>query len=203
MLRKPKRHQNPPLMVSVPAVFDPLIDGATHIKQPKRIWLETADLDRLIDGRNVAAVLAIDHAGLKLIAPPEFGPRAAARRIFPFSFAWQSIWLAGDFREPRGILPGIAPAHVCNRRIVLSARRESACLCGGACIPFPHGDRKFPHRKRLDRYLTDRLFRNVFVAAHREAATPKRDHLGFSNRCGRRRCWLSRRRGGRGSGGGR
>ena len=79
------------MIVSVPAVFDPLIDGATHIKQPKRIWLQAADLDRLVDGWNVAAVLAIDHAGLKLIPPPVSGLRAAARRIFPFSLSRQTL----------------------------------------------------------------------------------------------------------------
>src|SRR5215203_1305713 len=74
------------LIIFVPAVLDPLIDAAAHIEQPKRIWLQAADLDRLVGDQNVAAVLAIDHAGLKLIAPPVSGLRAAARGIFPFSF---------------------------------------------------------------------------------------------------------------------
>jgi hypothetical protein len=42
----------------VPAVFDPLIDAATHIEQPKGIWLQAAGLDRLIGGWEVAGIFS-------------------------------------------------------------------------------------------------------------------------------------------------
>src|SRR4249919_3372708 len=74
----------------------------------------TATTFRLIVDRNVVAVPAIDHALLKLIAPPVSGLRAAARGIFPFSFARQAVRLSGGFREPRDVLLCVVPAYVCN-----------------------------------------------------------------------------------------
>src|SRR6202158_1395199 len=126
------------LVVLVPAILYPLIDAAAHIVQSKRIWLEAADLDRVLGGRGVGAILAIGHAGLKLIAPPVLCLRASARRIFPFSFGWESKCLSSGLREPRDILPGIAPAYIGDRRIVFSGRCEPACFCGSAFIPFPY-----------------------------------------------------------------
>ena len=160
------------LVIFVPAVLDPLINAATHIEQSKRIWLEAADLDWLLSGRDVSAILAIGHSGLKLIAPPVLCLRSSARCIFPFSFSRESVGFSSGFREPRNVLPGVGPTYIRDGRVVLSSRHERTCLCSRAFIPFPYGDRKFADGKRLDRYLMNRLFRIVFNATHREATAP-------------------------------
>jgi hypothetical protein len=104
----------------VPTILYPLIDAATHIIQPERIWRKTADLDWLLGGCNVIAVLAIGHAGLKLVAPPVLGLRAAAGGIFPFGFAREPIWLSRCAREPGNKLLGIAPDYVRDGRLVFA-----------------------------------------------------------------------------------
>jgi hypothetical protein len=81
------------MIILVPTILYPLIDTTTHVMQPKRIGLETADLDWLLGDCNVIAVLAIGHAGLKLVAPPVLRLRAPTGGIFPFGFAWQPICL--------------------------------------------------------------------------------------------------------------
>jgi len=156
----------------VPAVLDPLIDTATHIIQSKRIWLEAADLDRLLSGRDVTAILAIGYSGLKLIAPPVLCLRSSSCCIFPFSFGWESVGFSSGFREPRDVLLGVGPTYIRDGRIVLSGRHERTSLCSRAFIPFAYGDREFADCKRLDRYLMNRLFRNFFIATHREATGP-------------------------------
>src|ERR1700680_5021776 len=144
------------------AVLHPLIDAATHIIQPKRIWLKAADLDRLLGGYRVSAILAIGHAGLKLVAPPVLCLCASARCILPFGFAWESICLSRCAGEPSDKLLCITPAYVRDGRIIFSGRHESTCFCDGAFIPFPHRNRKFADGKRLYSYLMNRLFRNIF-----------------------------------------
>src|SRR6202011_938448 len=93
-----------------------------------------------------------------------------------------SIRLSSGFREPRGILLGIAPAYIPDRRIIFSGRHEPACFCGSGFIPFPYRNREFADRERLDRYLMNRPFRNFFIATHREASAPERAHFGLSDR---------------------
>src|SRR5690242_19712023 len=100
------------LVVSVPAVLDPLIDATPHIVQSKRICPEAADLDRLLRSRDIGAILAVGHAGLQLIAPPIFRLGTTARRIFPFSFCWKSIGLSRRLSEPGDVLFGIGPAYI-------------------------------------------------------------------------------------------
>ena len=108
------------LIILVPAILYPLIDAATHVIQPKRIWPETPDLDGLLGGCDVSAVLAIGHAGQKLVAPPVLCLRAAAGGIFPFGFAWEPIGLACCAREPGNKLLGIAPAYVRDGRVIIA-----------------------------------------------------------------------------------
>src|SRR5689334_13236719 len=95
----------------MPAVLDPLIDAAAHVIKPEWIGPEAADLGRLL-GRKITAILAPGHARLELVAPPVFGLRSAARRIFPFGFARKAVRLLRRLREPGGILLRIGPAHV-------------------------------------------------------------------------------------------
>src|SRR3954467_15327932 len=134
MLNHPMAH----LDNFMPAVLDPLIYAATHIVQSKRIRLEAACLDWLLGCCDVGAIFTIGHAGLKLVAPPVLCLRASARCIFPFSFGWESICLSSNFRQPRGILLGIAPTYVRNRRVIFSGRHGLTLFCGNAFIPLPH-----------------------------------------------------------------
>ena len=158
----------------------PIDQRRRPFEQPKRIRLEAADLDRLIVNWNVAAVPAIDHAVLKLIAPPVSGLRAAARGVFPFSFARQSIRLSSGFREPRDILPCIAPAYVCNRRIVFPCGRKPARFCGGAGVPFLHGDGNFPIANGLT--VTCRIGFSVTSSLLPMAKLPPRSEIISSSR---------------------
>ena len=174
------------LVILVPAVLHPLIDAATHIIQPKRIWLEAADLERLLGGCDVSAILAIGHVGLKLVAPPVFCLRASTRGIFPFGFARKPIGFVGRIREPRDELLGIAPAYVGDGRVVLAGCHERACLRSGALVPVANRNRILTDCKRLDRDLMRWLLRDIVIAAHGEAAAANCFHLGLSDRRGRR-----------------
>ena len=181
-------------MIFVPTVLDPLIDSAPHIIQSKWIWLRATDFDRLLGGCDVRAILAVGHAGLKLVAPPVLCLRASACRIFPFGFAWESISLSGRAREPSNKLLCITPAYVRDGRIIFSGRHEPTSFCGSAFIPFPHGNRKFADSKRLYSYLMHRLFRNIFIATHGEATATKRVHFRLTDRSELRSGWGYRRR---------
>src|SRR5712672_4223065 len=174
------------LIILVPAVLYPLIDAATHVIQPERIRLEAAYLDRLLDGRDVSAILAIGHAGLKLVAPPVLGLRASTRGIFPFGFAWDPICLSGCAREPGHELLGIAPADIGDRRVILAGCHERTCLRRGAFVPFANRNRILTDRKRLDADLVGRLLRGIVIAAHGEAAVTHCLHLGLPDRSGQR-----------------
>src|SRR5712691_13365513 len=174
------------LIILVPTVLYPLIDAATHVIQPERIRLEAADLDRLLGGRDVGAILAIGHAGLKLVAPPVLGLRTCTRGVFPFGFAWEPIWLSGCAREPGHELLGIAPAYVGDRRVILAGCHERTCLRRGAFVPFANGNRILTDRKRLDGDLVRRLLRGIVIAAHGEAAAANCLHLGLPDRRGQR-----------------
>src|SRR5690349_13956764 len=76
----------------MPAILDPLIDGATHVVESEWIGFEAAHFRRLL-GRDIAAILAPGHARLGFVAPPIFGLRSAAGGIFPFRFARKAIGL--------------------------------------------------------------------------------------------------------------
>src|SRR6185437_5345654 len=165
------------LIIPVPTILYPLIDAAAHIIQPKRIWLETADLHRLIGSRDVGAILAIRHSELKLVAPPVFCLRPAAGGIFPFGFGWKPICLSGCGREPGNIVLGIAPAYVRDRCIILAGCHERARFRQSAFVPFANGNRILTDRERPDRDLVRWLLREVVVAAHDETAAGKRLHL--------------------------
>ena len=93
--QSPSTHAEPSaggaLVVFMPAVLYPLIDAATHIVQAERIWLKAADLDRLLGGGDVGAILTIGHARLRLIAPPVPRLRACPRSVFPFSLGRQAV----------------------------------------------------------------------------------------------------------------
>src|SRR3981189_2537459 len=174
------------LIILVPTVLYPLIDAATHVIQPERIRLETADLDRLLGGRDVSAILAIGHAGLKLVAPPVLGLRASTRGIFPFGFAWEPICLSGCAREPGHELLGIAPADIGDRRVILAGCHERTCFRRGAFVTFANRNRILTDRKRLDAGLVGLLLRSIVIAAHGEAAATHCLHLGLPDRCGQR-----------------
>src|ERR1700676_5399275 len=108
------------LIIFVPAILYPLIDPTAHIVQSKWIGFKTADLDRLVGRCDVGAILAICHAGLQLVAPPILGLGSSSRGIFPFGFARKPVGPSRGVREPRGILLGIAPAYIRDRRLVVS-----------------------------------------------------------------------------------
>src|ERR1700722_7552715 len=179
----------------MPAVLYPLIDAAAHIVQAKRVWLEAADLGRLLDAGSVGAILAIGHTRLKLIAPPVLRLRASSRGIFPFSLARKSIRLSRCAREPGGELLGVTPAHIGDGCIIFAGCRECTSLRGGAFVPVANGNRILTDRKRLDRDLMSWPLREVVVATHCKAAAAKRLHLRLSDRwrwrCGGRPGWRS------------
>src|SRR5690348_3365485 len=115
------------LIVLVPAILDPLIDTAAHIVQPEWICLEASHLDGLLlggcDGR---AVPAVGQAGLQLVAPPVLRLGSAARGVLPLGLGREPVWLAGGTREPGDIMPGVIPAHVGDRGVVLARCDERA-----------------------------------------------------------------------------
>ena len=170
------------LIVLVPAILYPLIDAAAHIIQPKRIWLKAPDLDRLLGGCDVGAILAIGHARFKLVAPPVLCLRSSARSIFPFGFARESICLSRRAREPSDKLFGIAPAHVRDGRVILAGSHETACLRGCAFVPLADSHGVLADRKRLDRDLVSWLLCYIVIAPHYETTASNWVHLGLSDR---------------------
>src|SRR5215210_4657991 len=139
------------LVISVPAILHPLVNAATHVMQSKRIWRKTANLDRLLGGCDVGAILAIGHAGLELVTPPILGLRAATRPILPFGFRRQSIGLSSHLSEPGDVLLRVGPADVRDGCVLFSAGYEAACFCRSAFIPFPNRNREFADSKGLYR----------------------------------------------------
>src|SRR5262249_48791760 len=141
------------VIAPVPAILHPLVDAAAHVVQPKRVWLEAADLDRLLSRRDVRAVLAIGHALLKLVAPPVARLRSPARRLLPSRCARQPIGSVQGVREPCDELPGVAVAHIRDRGVILATCREGASLRRSALVPFADGNRITADRERLDAHL--------------------------------------------------
>src|SRR3984885_12670912 len=175
----------------MPAVLYPLIDAATHIVQAKRIWLEAAELGRLLGAGSVRAILAVGHPRLKLVAPPVPGLGARSRGIFPFSLARKSIRLSRCASEPGDKLLGVTPAHIGDGRIIFARCRECTSLGSGAFVPVANGNRILTDGKRLNRDLMSWPLREVIVATHCKATAVNRLHLRLSDggrrRCGRRR----------------
>src|SRR4029077_1840614 len=66
--------------------------------EAKWIGPETSDLFGLADG-GTAAVLAIGHPGLQLIAPPVFRLRSPARGTLPLGFARKPVGLSRRFQS--------------------------------------------------------------------------------------------------------
>src|SRR5260370_12732586 len=99
----------------------PQIDATTHIIKPNRNCPKRPDLDWLLGGCDVRAILAIGHDRFKLVAPPVLCLRSSARSIFPFGFARESVCLSRRAREPSDKLFGIAPAHIPDGRTILAA----------------------------------------------------------------------------------
>src|SRR5262249_46207607 len=129
----------------------------------------------------------IGRVGSKLVAPPEFRSRAAARGVLPFGFTRKPELLLRDLREPPRELLRVGPAYVGHRGVILAGRLIGACFRRHARFPFPHGDRKFADREGLYGDAVDRLLGKVVVAAHRERAPRKRNHFWDRRSCGRRR----------------
>src|ERR1700730_6212105 len=176
------------LIILVPAILYPLIDAATHIIQPKRIWPKAPDLDWLLGGCNVSAVLAIGHARLKLVAPPVLCLRATTGGIFPLCFAWEPICLSRCAREPNNKLLGIAPAYVRDGRVIFAGCHERTCLRCSAFVPFANGNRIPTDRKRLDSDLVSWLLCDFVITSHYEVTAAKHVHFGLSDRRGQLCC---------------
>jgi hypothetical protein len=145
----------------------------------------------------VAAAFAIRLAGDDLIAPPEFRVRIAARRVFPFRFAGKPIGFLRGLRQPARELLRVGPTHVGDRGVIIPGGDsvERASLGGDAVLPLSDGDGIFADGERLDRDAVDRLFRQIVVTAHGEAAARQHDHLGLLEPA--RRCRARRNRRGR------
>src|SRR5262249_45061825 len=131
------------LVVLVPAIRDPLVDAAPHVMEAERVRLEAAPGPRLRGVIGLVASLAVGRVGSKLVAPPEFRSRAAARGVLPFGFTRKPELLLRDLREPPRELLRVGPAYVGHRGVILAGRLIGACFRRHARFPFPHGDRKF------------------------------------------------------------
>src|SRR6185437_4609850 len=107
-------------IVPVPAILDPLVDGAAHVIQPEGVRLEAADPGWLLERGDIGAALAIGHARQQLVAPPVPCLRPAAGGIFPFGLGRQTIWLVRCSREPADELFGVAPADIGDGRVILA-----------------------------------------------------------------------------------
>jgi hypothetical protein len=79
------------LIVRVPTILYPLIDGPAHIVESKLIGLEATNICELAVTSGVAAIHTIGHPGPEAIAPPIFRSRVPPSTIFPFGLAWKSI----------------------------------------------------------------------------------------------------------------
>src|SRR6202521_3658649 len=100
------------LIVLVPAIRHPLGYISAHVVKAERIRLDLVDFRRLPRILVAIASLAVDHPRLNVVAPPVFGARAAARRIFPFGLGRQPKNRFRCLVQPRNELLGIVEADI-------------------------------------------------------------------------------------------
>jgi hypothetical protein len=101
------------LIVFVPAVFDPLIDAAAHIEQPKRIWLQAADLDRLVGGGMSLQFLQLTMPA-EIDRPTSIWSACRRARHIPIQLRSAVDTACGWFPRATRHIACVAPAYVCN-----------------------------------------------------------------------------------------